>query len=76
MSLKLYRPVEGGLEPRPVQPRDWRTRLRSRPLGPVAPRQPRSPTTAGPFQGVLLFGGLAGLTLVLLLLGYLTGFWH
>ncbi len=75
MSLKLYRPVEGGLEPRPVQPRDWRTRLRTARWAPSRLANPES-ETAGPFQGVLLFGGLAGLTLVLLLLGYLTGFWH
>jgi hypothetical protein len=75
MSLKLYRPVEGGLEPRPVQPRDWRTRLRATRWAPSRLANPEVAAIA-PWQGVLFFGGLAGLTFVLMLLGYLTGFWH
>ena len=74
MSLKLYRPVEGGLEPRPVQPRDWRTRLRAARWSPARLANPEA-TLTSPLQGVLFFGGLAALTLILLLLGYLTGFW-
>jgi len=75
MSLKLYRPSEGGLQPRPVQPSDWRTRLRSRQW---AVRRLANPEVErlGPAQGLLFFGALAGLTFVLLLAGYLTGFWH
>jgi hypothetical protein len=75
VSLKLYRQVDGALEPRSVQPRDWRSRLRASRWAPARLANPES-QTVGPRQGVLFFGGLAGLTFALLLVGYLTGFWH
>ncbi len=74
VSLKLYRPVPGGLEPSPVEPKDWRRRLRS-PRWAVARLANPEAREASPLGAVLLFGGLAGATFVLLLLGYLTGFW-
>lgn len=75
MSLKLYREVDGTLEPRPVQPRDWRSRLRASRWAASSLANPESQAIR-PWQGVLFFGGLAGLTFAVLLLGYLTGFWH
>ncbi|MFI5262772.1 MAG: hypothetical protein ACHQZR_09495 [Candidatus Limnocylindrales bacterium] len=74
MSLKLYREVDGALEPRPVQPRDWRSRLKARRWAPAALANPEAQALR-PIQGLLFFGGLAALTFALLLLGYLTGFW-
>ena len=74
MSLKLYRPVPGGLEPTPVQDRNWRRRLRSRRWGAAALANPEieAPRASG---GVVLFGGLALLTFVMLVLGYGVGLW-
>jgi hypothetical protein len=74
MSLKLYRPVPGGLEPSPVEDRDWRRRLRS-PRWSAAPLANPEAQEASPLGAVLLFGGLAAVTFVLLVLGYATGFW-
>ncbi|CAN5612449.1 hypothetical protein BH20CHL6_BH20CHL6_12330 [soil metagenome] len=74
MSLKLYRPAPGGLEPSPVQDPNWRRRLRSRRWGAAPLANPEAPPTSA--KGVaLLFVGLAILTFVLLLIGYGTGFW-
>jgi hypothetical protein len=74
VSLKLYRPVPGGLEPTPVQDRNWRRRLRSRRWRPAELANPEieAPRASG---GVVLFGGLALLTFVVLLLGYGVGLW-
>lgn len=74
MSLKLYRPTPGGLEPSPVVDRNWRRRLRSRRWRPAALENPEV-APVGALGGVLFIGGLALLTLVLLLIGYGTGFW-
>ena len=74
MSLKLYRPVPGGLRPSPVEQRNWRGRLRSRRWAPAPLENPeRQPVR--PLGGVLFFGALAVLTFVLLVFGYGTGFW-
>lgn len=75
MSLKLYRPAPGGLEPRPAGARDWRRRLRSPRWKPASLENPEARLTS-PIQAVLFFGGLAVATFVLIVLGYGTGFWH
>ncbi|MGI8534525.1 MAG: hypothetical protein ACR2LP_06575 [Candidatus Limnocylindrales bacterium] len=74
MSLKLYRPTPDGLEPSQPEPRDWRLRLRSRRWRPAELANPEAQVTS-PLMGALFFLGLAGLTFVILLLGYGTGFW-
>ncbi len=75
MSLKLYRPVPGGLKPGPSEPGDWRRRLRSRRWR-VARLHNAERDPVGPLGGILFFGGLALLTFILLVLGYGTGFWR
>ena len=74
MSLKLYRPVPGGLEPSPEEDTNWRGRLRSRRWRPAALSNPES-APVGALGGVLFFASLALLTLIVLLVGYGTGFW-
>ena len=75
MSLKLYRPGPGGLEPSTAVKQDYRTTLRSRrwKLPRLANPEARPVTELG---GVVLLGGLALLTFVILLVGYGSGFWH
>lgn len=75
MSLKLYRPSPTGLEPAPVEERNWRRRLRSRRWRAAPLANPEAPATSGPAVA-LLFMGLLILTFVMLLLGYGTGFWN
>ena len=74
MSLKLYRPVKDGMEPSPVEEKDWRRQLRSPRWSAARLANPdaREPSALG---AVLIFGGLAAATFVLLVLGYATGFW-
>jgi hypothetical protein len=75
VSLKLYRPGPGGLEPSSAVNQDYRTRLRSRRWGLPALRNPEArPVTAA--GGMVLLGGLAVLTFVILIAGYGIGFWH
>ena len=74
MSLKLYRPVPGGVRPSPVEQRNWRARLRSRRWR-AAPLENPEREGLRPISGVIFFGGLAVLTFVLLVVGYTTGFW-
>jgi hypothetical protein len=74
MSLKLYRPTNEGLEPSPVEPEDWRDDLRSPRWKPARLANPEA-SAIGFGQGLLFFGGLAALTFVLVVLGYLSGFW-
>jgi hypothetical protein len=84
VTLQLHRPDgKGGLEPRPADeaPVDWRTQLRSTRWGAslTGGRLPRlgnpemNPTSAA--RSVVFWGLLAGLTFVLLVVGYGTGFW-
>jgi hypothetical protein len=74
VSLKLYRRVPGGLEPSPVEPRDWRTRLRSRRWRTPALENPEiEPISAR--RAVLFFGTLLVMTFVLLVLGNLARVW-
>jgi hypothetical protein len=74
MSLKLYRPVKGGMEPSPVENTDWRRRLRSPRWAAARLANPEA-REATPLGAVLIFGGLAAATFVLLVLGYASGFW-
>ena len=75
MSLKLYRPGPGGLEPSSAVGEDYRSRLRSRRWRLPALRNPEGqPATAA--GAVVLLGGLALLTFVILVAGYGSGFWH
>jgi hypothetical protein len=74
VSLKLYRPTRGGLEPSPVEPKNWRRRLQSSRWRAAALENPVGVETS-PLLGVLFFVGLAFLTFVLLVVGYGTGFW-
>jgi hypothetical protein len=82
MSLQLHRPDgKGGLEPNPVTQSDHRQQLRSPRWGAALPggklpslKNPEmNPTSI--VMSVLFWAGLAGLTFVLLLVGYGTGFW-
>ncbi len=74
MPLKLYRPGPGGLEPTSAVELDYRTRLRSRRWHLPALRNPEAePVTA--LGAVILLGGLALLTFVILIAGYGSGFW-
>jgi hypothetical protein len=73
-DLKLYRPVADGLEPSAVHEKNWRRRLRSRRWR-VAPLDNPEGEPVGPLGGIMFFGGLALLTLVLLLVGYGIRFW-
>ena len=83
MSLQLHRPDgKGGLEPRPVTESDWRKQLRSRRWGEALPGG-RLPSLKNPemrptsvAMSVLFWAGLAGLTFLLVVVGYATGFWH
>ncbi len=75
MSLKLYRRGPGGLEPTTTVRQDYRTQLRSRRWNlPRLANPEATPVTA--LGGVVLLGGLAILTFVILLVGYGIGFWH
>ena len=83
MSLQLHRPDgRGGLEPRGISDRKWRDQLRSPRWGaslkggrlPELRNPEMNPT--GTAMAVLFWLGLAGLTFIVLVLGYGTGFWH
>jgi hypothetical protein len=82
MSLQLHRPDgKGGLEQRPAQPEDWRTQLQSPRWGsalrggklPRLANSEMNPTST--LMSVLFWLALAGLTFVILVAGYTTGFW-
>jgi hypothetical protein len=84
MSLQLNRPDESGsLEKRPpTEDGDWRELLRTPRWG-SGLRKNRLPALANPemnptstLMAVAFWAGLAGLTFILLLLGYGSGFWH
>ncbi len=74
MSLKLYRPSRGGLEPGPVEQKNWRRRLRS-PRWRAASLENPEGTLTSPLAGAAFFLALALLTFVVLVVGYGTGFW-
>ena len=82
MSLQLHRPDgKGGLEVRTSPDRDWRTQLQSPRWG-KSLRRKRLPTLKNPemnptssWMSALFWVGLAVLTLLILVIGYGTGFW-
>ncbi|CAN5180131.1 hypothetical protein BH24CHL7_BH24CHL7_09160 [soil metagenome] len=74
MSMKLYRPGPQGLEPNPVEVRNWRRRLRSRRWNPAPLENPELEPTSSR-MAVAFWLGLAGLTFVLLIVGYGLGIW-
>jgi hypothetical protein len=75
MSLKLYRPTpEGGMEPAPVEAKDYRTRLRSRRWNAAPLANPDTPKT-NPWIAVAAITGVAALTFVVLVVGYLIRLW-
>jgi hypothetical protein len=83
MTLQLHKPDgQGGLEKRAVQDGDWRDQLRSPRWGaglrakrvPAMANTEMNPTSTA--RSVATWTALGVLTLVLLLAGYGTGFWH
>jgi hypothetical protein len=82
MSLQLNRPDgKGGLEPHTVTNQDWRQQLRSPRWG-TAMRGGKLPGLANTemnptsrLRSVLVWASLAGLTFVILVAGYSSGFW-
>lgn len=74
MSLKLYRPTAAGLEPAPVEERNWRRRLRSRRWRAAPLANPEAAATSTRAVA-LVFVALLILTFVVLLVGYGSGFW-
>jgi hypothetical protein len=75
MSLKLYRPTpDGGMEPSPVVARDYRIRLRSRRWR-AAPLDDSEAHKTDPRIAVAAIVGLSAFTFMVLVLGYVSGFW-
>ncbi len=83
MSLELHRPDgEGGVEPRVETVPDWRTQLRSPRWGRDLDSE-RLPTLKNPemnptsrLRSALFWAALAAITFVILVAGYVSGFWH
>ncbi len=75
MTLKLYRPdPDGGLEPAPVKTGDYRRQLRSR-RWKAAPLSNPEVEQTDPRIAVLFVALLGVLTLVVMVVGYGSGFW-
>jgi hypothetical protein len=74
MSMKLYRPGPQGLEPNPVEVRNWRRRLRSRRWNPAPLTNPEVQPTSSR-MAVAFWLGLGALTFFLLVVGYGLGIW-
>lgn len=74
MNMKLYRPGPQGLEPNPVEVRNWRRRLRSRRWNPAPLTNPEVEPTSSR-MAVAFWLGLAALTFFVLLVGYGLGIW-
>ena len=82
MSLQLHRPDgKGGIEPRPGNDTNWRRGMLSRRWG-LNRRNGQLPELKNPemeptptWLAVAFWLGLGGLTFVVLVLGYGTGFW-
>lgn len=75
MSLKLYRPTpDGGMEPAPVEAKDYRRQLRSRRWKPAALANPDVHKT-NPWLGWAVIVGLAAVTFAIVVLGYASRFW-
>jgi hypothetical protein len=76
MTLQLHRPDgQGGLRPAPGTGADWRKGLRSRRWR-AAPLRNSEMNPTSTRLAVLFWAALAGLTFVLLLVGYGTHFWR
>lgn len=83
MTLQLHQPDgRGGLEKRADQEADWRRELRSPRWGSKLGLRKRMPGLANTemnptssARSVVFWVALAGLTFVLLIAGYGTGFW-
>ena len=76
MTLQLHRPDnQGGLRPAQQSGRDWRADLRSKRWR-AAPLRNTEMNPTPTKMAVLFWAALGALTLVLLLLGYGTGFWR
>jgi hypothetical protein len=75
VSLKLYRPTPGGLEPAPVEQRTWRSRLRSRRWKPAQLANPELQPTSSRLA-VAFWIVLAVLTFAIIFIGYGVGIWH
>ncbi len=82
MTLQLHRPDgKGGLEPEPVTETDYRRQLRSPRWGAAVPggRLPRlrnpemNPTSVA--RSVMFWVALAGLTFLIIVVGYGLGIW-
>jgi hypothetical protein len=74
VSLKLYRPARGGLEPSPGDQRNWRRKLRSPRWNAASLENPEARLTS-PLQAALFFLGLGIFTFIVLVIGYGIGFW-
>jgi len=75
MTMKLYRPTtDGGLEPAPVEAKDYRRRLRSRRWKAAELANPEAQTT-NPWIAVGFIAGLAALTFAVIVAGYAIGHW-
>jgi hypothetical protein len=75
MSLKLYRRSADGLQPNPVENRNWRGRLSSRRWRPASLSNPElAPTSSR--MAIAFWLTLAALTFVLLVVGYGLGVWR
>jgi len=75
MTMKLYRPTtDGGLEPAPVEAKDYRRRLRSRRWDAAELANPEADTT-NPWIAVAFIVGMAALTFVILIVGYALNHW-
>ncbi|CAN5842603.1 hypothetical protein BH23CHL8_BH23CHL8_15190 [soil metagenome] len=74
-DMTVYRPTpEGGLEAAPGAPGDYREALRSRRWDAAPLANPEVEPT-DPRIAVLFIVGLCALTLVLIVVGYASGFW-
>jgi hypothetical protein len=74
VSLKLYRPTDDGLEPSPEREGDWRRRLRASRWHPAPLENPEA-NEVNAASGILLFGGLAILTFLIIVGGSVIGLW-
>lgn len=82
MTLQLHRPDgDGGLEPRPVTPADWRDQLRSPRWG-KGQRRNRLPELANAemeptsrLRSLLFWLALGSATFGVIVVGYGSGFW-
>ena len=71
----MYRPgLDGGLDAAAPEPADYRDQLRSRRWGAAPLKNPEAEKT-DPRIAVAFIVGLSAFTLIVLVIGYGTGFW-